>query len=115
MIRAAAAAKTRATEGFWEGTLSYPHAFLTMVMALGIGAVFHRMIGYRSMPLPLVWFAAASLVAILSLGANRPDESGRPLADRDSVRRCQHSHCFDSSPTGRRSHGEDHPDEVWGS
>lgn len=68
MIRAAAAAKTRATEGFWEGTLSYPHAFLTMVMALGIGAVFHRMIGYRSMPLPLVWFAAASLVAILILG-----------------------------------------------
>lgn len=68
MIRIATNPKHRITEGFWEGTLGYSHAVLTMVMALGIGVVFHRMIGYRSVPMPLVWFAAASLLAILILG-----------------------------------------------
>jgi hypothetical protein len=50
--------------GFWEGSLGYPQAFLTLMMAWLVGLIFHVRIGYR-VPIPFEGMAFGGLLYAL--------------------------------------------------
>jgi len=59
---------TQERAGFWERPLGYGHALVTVLMTLAIGVGFHFLIGYRSLPLPLVGLVGAAFVFMLIAG-----------------------------------------------
>lgn len=60
------ARKTR--EGFWDGNLGYPHAFVTVMTALTLGLAFHAWVGYQVLKeLPPLWLMIGGLAPLVGV------------------------------------------------
>lgn len=60
--------RAKPRDSFWDGTLSYAHAFVTVMAAVTLGLAFHVWIGYEMLQLlPPVLLAIAALAPLLGL------------------------------------------------
>jgi len=61
--------RTPARAGFWDGTLGYPQAFVTVVTTLTVGLAFHAFVGYRWLSLLPHWIiGVVTLTPLVGVG-----------------------------------------------